>query len=84
MKKLLQKTYANGDNLMITFDDGFFSNRDIAEKILNPMGIQALFFVVSDFVNIDDHDEAKDTFHHFVRKFVDQYSTTNPGSKYNA
>lgn len=33
---------------------------------------------------IDDHDEAKDTFHHFVRKFVDQYSTTNPGSKYNA
>lgn len=49
----------SGDNLMITFDDGFSSNRGVAERILNPMGIQALFFVVSDFVTIDDHDEAK-------------------------
>ena len=49
----------SGDNLMITFDDGFSSNRNIAEKILNPLGIQALFFVVSDFVTIEDHDEAK-------------------------
>jgi peptidoglycan/xylan/chitin deacetylase (PgdA/CDA1 family) len=47
-----------GDNLMITFDDGFFSNRIIAEKFLNPLGIQALFFVVSDFVGIDDHEKA--------------------------
>ena len=49
----------SGDNLMITFDDGFSSNRGVAERILNPMGIQALFFVVSDFVTIDDHEEAK-------------------------
>ena len=48
-----------GDNLMITFDDGFISNRLIAERILNPMGIQAIFFVVSDFVNIDDNLEAR-------------------------
>ena len=33
---------------------------------------------------VDQHDEPKDTFHHFVRKFVDQYSITNPGRKYNA
>ena len=49
----------SGDNLMITFDDGFSSNRGVAERILNPMGIQALFFVVSDFVNIDNYLEAR-------------------------
>ena len=48
-----------GDNLMITFDDGFSSNRGVAERILNPMGIQALFFVISDLVNIDNHEEAR-------------------------
>ena len=47
-----------GNNLMITFDDGFISNRGIAERILNPMGIKAIFFVVSDFADIKDPDEA--------------------------
>lgn len=49
-----------GANLLITFDDGFASNRKIAEEVLNPMGIQALFFVVPDFVNIVDEDESRD------------------------
>lgn len=38
------------DSLLLTFDDGFVSNRRVAEKVLNPMGIKALFFVVSEFV----------------------------------
>ena len=33
-----------GRNLLITFDDGFLSNRIVAEKILNPMRIKAIFF----------------------------------------
>ena len=37
------------DSLLLTFDDGFLSNRGIADRILNPMGIQALFFIVSNF-----------------------------------
>jgi len=49
-----------GDNLMLTFDDGFASNRLIAEKVLNPMGIKALFFVVSDLVAIDNQEKAKE------------------------
>lgn len=48
-----------GRNLLLTFDDGFSSNRVIAEKILNPMGIQALFFVVSGLVALDDRLEAR-------------------------
>ena len=49
-----------GRNLLLTFDDGFASNRVVAEKVLNPIGIKALFFVVSDFMSLYDHDEARD------------------------
>lgn len=48
-----------GQNLLLTFDDGFASNRAVAEQVLNPIGIRALFFVVSDFVAIGDRDEAR-------------------------
>lgn len=48
-----------GANLLLTFDDGFSSNRKVAEDILNPMGIHALFFVVPDFVNITDESESR-------------------------
>jgi len=47
-----------GRNLLLTFDDGFASNRVVAEEILNPMGIQALFFVVSDFMSIQNQEDA--------------------------
>ena len=46
-------------SLLLTFDDGFASNLAITQKILNPMGIKALFFVVSDLVAIEDRDEAR-------------------------
>jgi len=49
-----------GRNLLLTFDDGFASNRVVAEEVLNPMGIKALFFVMSDFVGLEDVDEARD------------------------
>jgi peptidoglycan/xylan/chitin deacetylase (PgdA/CDA1 family) len=49
-----------GRNLLLTFDDGFASQRRVAEQVLNPMGIQALFFAVSDFVCITDRSEARD------------------------
>ena len=48
-----------GSNLLLTFDDGFVSNRQVAEQVLKPLGIQALFFVVSDFVNIEDPIETQ-------------------------
>lgn len=49
-----------GRNLLLTFDDGFASNRVIAEQILNPLGIRALFFVISDFVDIVDPIAARE------------------------
>ena len=48
-----------GRNLLLTFDDGFASNRTVAEAVLNPMGIRALFFVVSELVGIEDHEVAR-------------------------
>lgn len=48
-----------GSNLLLTFDDGYASNRAIAEQVLNPMGIKALFFVVSDFIALQERDAAR-------------------------
>jgi len=55
-----------GDNLLLTFDDGFSSNRVVAEKILNEMGIRAIFFVVSGFIDISNTDDC----HSFIAKGI--------------
>jgi peptidoglycan/xylan/chitin deacetylase (PgdA/CDA1 family) len=40
------------DSLLLTFDDGFASNRVVAEAVLRPLGIKALFFIVGSFVTL--------------------------------
>lgn len=40
----------DGDSVLLTFDDGFKSNLGVAQRILQPMHIKALFFVISEFV----------------------------------
>lgn len=47
----------NEDSLLLTFDDGFASNRRVVKNILNPMKIPALFFVISNFVNLSKQDD---------------------------
>lgn len=44
---------SEGISLLLTFDDGFSSNRWVAEYILKKMGIKAIFFVPSDFVSCE-------------------------------
>ena len=39
---------------MLTFDDGFYSNYIIAKEVLAPLGIKAIFFVSTEF--IDSHN----------------------------
>lgn len=48
-----------GRKLLLTFDDGFASNRIVADQILAPLGIKALFFVVSDFIAIDERGASR-------------------------
>lgn len=45
------------DSLLLSFDDGFASDRRVAENVLNPMGIRALFFVVSYFAALSGEDD---------------------------
>lgn len=45
------------DSLLLTFDDGFMSNRVVTERVLNPLGISALFFIVSNFANLSRHGD---------------------------
>lgn len=45
------KTRLQRDSVLITFDDGFISNRTAVQRVLNPMGIKAIFFIVSDYIH---------------------------------
>ena len=45
------------DSLLLTFDDGFLSNRGVAERILNPLKIRALFFIISNFAKLSSGDD---------------------------
>lgn len=42
--------------IILTFDDGFKSNRALAEKILNPRGIKALFFITYGFIGLNEKE----------------------------
>lgn len=59
-----KKVIENKRNILITFDDGYKSQKIVCEKFLDPLNIKALFFVVSDFVNIVSKHQAFD----FVNK----------------
>lgn len=49
----------DGRNLLLTFDDGFASNKKIAVDILDELGIKAIFFIISGFAAIENRDEAR-------------------------
>jgi peptidoglycan/xylan/chitin deacetylase (PgdA/CDA1 family) len=55
------------DSLLLTFDDGFISNRGVVERILNPLKIKALFFIVSNFAKLCNADDWRV----FVAKNID-------------
>jgi peptidoglycan/xylan/chitin deacetylase (PgdA/CDA1 family) len=49
----------HGRNLLVTFDDGFVSNRWAAETVLNQLDIKAMFFVSPDFIELDDPEQQR-------------------------
>jgi peptidoglycan/xylan/chitin deacetylase (PgdA/CDA1 family) len=50
----IEKRDTGGNKLLITFDDGFKSNYEIAVNILKKYNIKALFFVATDFIDGKD------------------------------
>tara|TARA_B110000008_G_scaffold247077_1_gene258342 strand:+ start:2556 stop:3419 length:864 start_codon:yes stop_codon:yes gene_type:complete len=49
-----------GKNLLLTFDDGFKSNYEIATQVLDNRGIKAIFFIVADFANLRKIEDCRD------------------------
>lgn len=43
--------------LILTFDDGFSSDFRLAQNVLNPRGIKALFFVIPEFVDLKTEED---------------------------
>lgn len=49
---LKSKVKPNKPKILLTFDDGFKSNKKLAEQVLNELNIKALFFIISDFIAV--------------------------------
>jgi peptidoglycan/xylan/chitin deacetylase (PgdA/CDA1 family) len=49
-----KKIFNTKKKLLLTFDDGFYSNKIIAKKILKKFNIKAIFFVPSKFVEMNN------------------------------
>ena len=60
------KSTITGKNILLTFDDGYKSMLNV-NKILNELEISAIFFVISDFVNLSKRDNPTN----FVHKNID-------------
>ena len=45
----------DGIKVLLTFDDGFFSNKIISDKILSKYGVKALFFITEGFVGLNEN-----------------------------
>jgi peptidoglycan/xylan/chitin deacetylase (PgdA/CDA1 family) len=46
-----------GSSVLLTFDDGFLSNRLVAETVLDPLGIKAVFFIPGQILTL--HSKAQ-------------------------
>lgn len=55
-----------GKNVLLTFDDGFYSNFIVAKKILKKLKIKAIFFIPSDFAKINLASRART----FIKKNI--------------
>ena len=52
-KDIFLKKKGSRKRVLITFDDGFKSNKKIEELILKPKKIKAIFFITTDFISLD-------------------------------
>ena len=56
---LAKKNYIIKENLLLlTVDDGFFSSKLIATKVLEKLNIKGIFFCVTNFLDIKNRDDA--------------------------
>ena len=65
------------NSLLLTFDDGFFSNLAVARNILNPLEIKAIFFVIPDFVDKIQQDQSRTFIEKRLRLELDTAASIN-------
>lgn len=63
----------NQNSILLTFDDGYKSQKYFADKVLKKHSIKAIFFVITNFVKCNSKYEAKK----FVLKSVDKNIDNN-------
>jgi peptidoglycan/xylan/chitin deacetylase (PgdA/CDA1 family) len=56
---MVNKDKVKGRNVIITFDDGFYSNYLVAKSILSEFNIKALFFINPKFISCNNINESK-------------------------
>lgn len=61
-----KKLTLSGNKILITFDDGFYSGYTAAVNVLKKYGVKGIFFIISDFVQIEDRNIA----HQFISKNI--------------
>jgi hypothetical protein len=68
--KLKRKNFKN--DVLLSFDDGYKSQKLITEKLLNPRNIKAIFFLISDFIKIDSKIDSQNFIRNnlYKKKFI--------------
>ena len=59
IKNKINKKKFYGKNIVITFDDGLKSNKELAERLKNKFNIKSIFFVPYSFVKMKKKDKIK-------------------------
>lgn len=54
--EFLEKGKNVNNGVLLTFDDGFYSNRVIAESVLKEYNIKAMFFIAEKFIGLKEAD----------------------------
>ncbi len=49
------KENSDAIKVLLTFDDGFFSNKIISDKILSKYGVKAIFFITEGFIGLNEN-----------------------------
>jgi peptidoglycan/xylan/chitin deacetylase (PgdA/CDA1 family) len=56
----LSENYEIGNTkLLLSFDDGFYSNHIVAEQVLTEFNIKAIFFIATEFISCSNSDEMR-------------------------
>ena len=74
-KDFEKKKFISKRSLLLTFDDGYKSQYYVAKQILEPLKIKAIFFVVTDFIQINSKIVSKNFILSNINKEINKNST---------